>query len=132
MRDLRKQGFPETFVKLSAFFDDLTGGSDVVFDQLQTSRALDIYIVCTSESAGGRGIGSALMEEAANVAAKAGITSIQCMALSTYTQKICERLNFRSANRYVVTCYYCTTYCMATLWHMSGPPFIDTVSCSFR
>ena len=100
--DLAKQGFPETFIKLDKFFQDLTTnyGSMDVFEKLETNRVLDIFMLCTSKAAAGRGIASALMGEALNVASKAGIRGLECMALSLYTQRICQRLNFQDVNRY--------------------------------
>ena len=47
-----------------------------------------------------RGIGTALVSEALNVASKHGINVVQCMALSLYTQKMCQRFNFEEFNRY--------------------------------
>ena len=54
----------------------------------------------TSITVAKRGIGSALVSEALRVASKNGIKAIQCMALSLYTQKLCQRFNFEEISRY--------------------------------
>ena len=46
-----------------------------------------------------RGVGTALVSEALNVASKHGIDTVQCMALSLYTQKMCQKFSFEEFNR---------------------------------
>ena len=42
----------------------------------------------------GQGIGKGLMEESINIAKTNGFEVIQCMALSYYTHKICEKQGY--------------------------------------
>ena len=53
---------------------------------------------CSGEVAK-RGVGTALVQEALAVASKNGIDTVQCMALSLYTQKMCQKYNFEEYNR---------------------------------
>ena len=46
-----------------------------------------------------RGVGTALVSEALAVASKHNIGTVQCMALSLYTQKMCQKFNFEEFNR---------------------------------
>ena len=58
---------------------------------------LNIYIF--SAAVAKRGVGTALVSEALTAASKNGIDTVQCMALSLYTQKMCQRFNFEEFNR---------------------------------
>lgn len=88
--------FPTKFKKLDRFFTDLCtdyGKSDI-FDTLKISKALDVFIICTSQSVARQGIGHLLLQESLKVGKTNGFEAIQCMALSLFTQKICLKQNF--------------------------------------
>ena len=53
----------------------------------------------SSSAVAKRGVGTALVSEALAVASKNGIDTVQCMALSLYTQKMCQKYNFEEFNR---------------------------------
>ena len=57
-------------------------------------KSFDLYYHF-SQSVTRQGVGQALMKEALKIATENGYEVIQCMALSLYTQKICEKLNYK-------------------------------------
>ena len=92
--------FPVKFKKLDKFFTDLCtdyGKSDI-FETLTITKALDVFIVCTSQEATRQGIGNLLLKESLKVAKTNGFEAVQCMALSYYTQKICTKNHFEELN----------------------------------
>lgn len=58
-------------------------------------------ILFFSPATAGKGVGSTLMAEAMDVAAKNNFRMITCMALSYYTQRICIKQNYCEENRYI-------------------------------
>eukprot|EP00095_Tigriopus_kingsejongensis_P000557 maker-scaffold991_size72796-snap-gene-0.9 protein:Tk00557 transcript:maker-scaffold991_size72796-snap-gene-0.9-mRNA-1 annotation:"dopamine n-acetyltransferase-like" len=95
--ELKCLGYPDKLKKLYGLFDDLTTDyrKTNVFQALKVERIMDIFIICTTNQMQGKGVATALMIEAMKVGQKQEVSAISCMALSTFTTRICLKLDFK-------------------------------------
>jgi len=89
--DEREGIFPDKFLKLERFFEDLKSNCDLY---ATTERLLDLFILCTRSTHRGQGIAGQLVRAAIDGAKSEGIAEVFAMGLSNYSQRIFRNMDF--------------------------------------